>query len=1040
VASRARRSSGWARHPLLLFTILVATPRPAAPGVSRALVGQHSPPSIARGPVLSRPPELRREEALRLEQACSRTHLPTPEAIDSGVAPESIVPHSPLTTAGVQVSERAATADALVFFKNTPLALDATQGSTSTVGEPTLGALGHTAFYAGNWYACVSADAGATFSYIDPRLTFPSANAGFCCDQIAYYEPTRGLLFWTLLYSDDGNTNTIRTAFATSEAEVLGNTWRYVDWHPSNFGFAATGFWLDFPDIAVSNNSLYLTANVFAIGGQESSTGVIARIPLTPLAQGQGFSYDYLVTDRASLRCTHGARSTMYFATHRSTTSMRVYRWTEGSISVSWDDASHAAYSTDSMVAVGPDGRDWAARSDTRILAAAVADGTLWFMWNAAQGGGFPYPYVKVLRLRESDRSVVGDQEIYNLSYAWLYPSIHPDEAGHLGGTIAVGGGSEYPGSAVWIADDVNGGTVAPLENQVFAVGTAGPPDGNWGDFLTTRRNETYGRTWMGAGYSIVGPSGGSVVPRFVWFGRERDGPVCAGASAVSSWRAPGGRLPDALCGWNLVNSAFPETPSLSGGALTLPTSSNNERMYYEQSNADLSVPSLWVIEARLRVVSESHDPPSIARGVAIGFTPAPHEGNFLQIGVGEIFLFASYSGMGDYAQVATDDGPHDYRIEVSGDGPVKVYYDGLLKLSGSLISAPELANFPDLWWGDGTQSASGVSEWTSFTHNGSGRECGHLFDFVSGLGLDFDVIVDGNLWTIGTSGPDLQISKPADDLSFAPQGFTLGAVQSRFIVDGDFSVTVDYELPDFTRDAATAHTLNESILALTPATPGPGPFFEILRFVSGSFPTPYIEAFSSSGAPIGLQPAPPAVVPSGRYRVTRSSDVMTAWYAPLGCEDFTAIGSEGGFSGPMRLELAAAQGTDAAGFDRAHAPVNISFDNLIVDGLIQPAIVAVSSLAAPTSAWLGQSFPNPGRAATTIRLGLPRKSRIRLAVHDVGGRLVRTLFEGAAPAGVQSLAWDGRSTDGRAVPAGVYFYELAIDGKRLSRRLVLLR
>jgi hypothetical protein len=84
---------------------------------------------------------------------------------------------------------------------------------------------------------------------------------------------------------------------------------------------------------------------------------------------------------------------------------------------------------------------------------------------------------------------------------------------------------------------------------------------------------------------------------------------------------------------------------------------------------------------------------------------------------------------------------------------------------------------------------------------------------------------------------------------------------------------------------------------------------------------------------------------------------------------------------------------------------------------------------------------PNPFNPETTIRfeLGVPA-ARVRLAVYDAAGRLVRTLFDGAAGAGPQSVTWDGRDEMGRRLASGVYYCELATEGSRTTQAMVMLK
>ena len=51
----------------------------------------------------------------------------------------------------------------------------------------------------------------------------------------------------------------------------------------------------------------------------------------------------------------------------------------------------------------------------------------------------------------------------------------------------------------------------------------------------------------------------------------------------------------------------------------------------------------------------------------------------------------------------------------------------------------------------------------------------------------------------------------------------------------------------------------------------------------------------------------------------------------------------------------------------------------------------------------------------------------------------MRTLVDGARPAGVHSVTWDGRDDLGRSVAAGLYIYRISVDGHSRTGRMVLL-
>ena len=84
---------------------------------------------------------------------------------------------------------------------------------------------------------------------------------------------------------------------------------------------------------------------------------------------------------------------------------------------------------------------------------------------------------------------------------------------------------------------------------------------------------------------------------------------------------------------------------------------------------------------------------------------------------------------------------------------------------------------------------------------------------------------------------------------------------------------------------------------------------------------------------------------------------------------------------------------------------------------------------------------PNPTSASATVAFYLPRSGRVQLAVYDVAGRLVETLTNRTYPAGYYSVIWKGFSSSGRKMPAGVYFFRLAVDGKPAgAKKMIMVR
>lgn len=396
--------------------------------------------------------------------------------------------------------------------------------------EPTLGTNRDVVFTTGNTYASVSGDSGLTWQFIDPTAVLPNVNG----DQVAYYEPSRDCMFWYLQQNrvpPGTGVNIQRLVVYTSAAATVNNTWAAAwDFSPANFGFDPTLYWLDFPNLATSNNFLYITTNVFLASNPAISSSVICRIPLDQLRAAGGITFQYFNADQG-FRTVTGATDTMYWGTHIYTNRIRIYNWPENTNNISWDDVNHPAYSEAGWVANGPDGRNFAVGADARILGAYVALGEIGFMWNCGTiGSPFPYPYVDSHKFRTSDRGYIVTEPIFNYNTAILYPSVHTNDRGDKGGTIMFGGGNLNPSAMVFIVDGFNANRFSPLENLTVGVSDSGnpptaPPNqrfSRWGDYYATRRNWLSGYTFNGTGDVR---SAGAIIPLDVWFGREQDTP-----------------------------------------------------------------------------------------------------------------------------------------------------------------------------------------------------------------------------------------------------------------------------------------------------------------------------------------------------------------------------------------------------------------------------------------------------------------------------------------------------------------------------------
>lgn len=87
------------------------------------------------------------------------------------------------------------------------------------------------------------------------------------------------------------------------------------------------------------------------------------------------------------------------------------------------------------------------------------------------------------------------------------------------------------------------------------------------------------------------------------------------------------------------------------------------------------------------------------------------------------------------------------------------------------------------------------------------------------------------------------------------------------------------------------------------------------------------------------------------------------------------------------------------------------------------------SRVALPGSVELQSPHPNPFVESAKYSLAVPQAVSLRLSIHDVTGRLVKTLLDRTVEAGRFDLTWDGKDEAGAAVPPGIYFARLVGPG-----------
>ena len=85
-------------------------------------------------------------------------------------------------------------------------------------------------------------------------------------------------------------------------------------------------------------------------------------------------------------------------------------------------------------------------------------------------------------------------------------------------------------------------------------------------------------------------------------------------------------------------------------------------------------------------------------------------------------------------------------------------------------------------------------------------------------------------------------------------------------------------------------------------------------------------------------------------------------------------------------------------------------------------------------------AYPNPFNPVTSLSYDLPYNSVVKITVHDMMGRVVKTLVNDSQTAGFKSVQWSATNDKNEPVSAGLYLYTIQAGEFRQTRKMVLLK
>ena len=375
----------------------------------------------------------------------------------------------------------------------------------------------------GNRYLSYSTDGGSTFTRIDPKTIFPNDAGGFCCDQVIQYVPSIDRFIWLLQYFKGADGKNIERLAAASPEQIISSNctaWTYWDLTSDTFGLGAN--WMDFPDMSVGNNSLYISFDEVNVGL------MVLKIPLNEIRDGSTINFSY--TDPANganvvlCHITQNTADEVFWAGHKDNSTMQVFSWREDSGTYFWRDVSVRNWPNNAISSVTPSGTDWLSTwAGTNIIGATRKGDELWFAWTASSGDGghggfnYPHPHVQIAKIRKNDFTLIDQPQIWNNDHAYAYPTLITNLRNEVASGVAWGGNLYEANSAFGIIGDY----------VVYYNESSTTSHNRWGDYITVRQSSPDHNLFAGFGYAILldtttpNTLGYYYDPFYVQFGRK---------------------------------------------------------------------------------------------------------------------------------------------------------------------------------------------------------------------------------------------------------------------------------------------------------------------------------------------------------------------------------------------------------------------------------------------------------------------------------------------------------------------------------------
>ena len=93
-----------------------------------------------------------------------------------------------------------------------------------------------------------------------------------------------------------------------------------------------------------------------------------------------------------------------------------------------------------------------------------------------------------------------------------------------------------------------------------------------------------------------------------------------------------------------------------------------------------------------------------------------------------------------------------------------------------------------------------------------------------------------------------------------------------------------------------------------------------------------------------------------------------------------------------------------------------------------------------PKNFKLSQNYPNPFNPTTLIKYSLPIDTQVKITIHNLLGKEIKTLVNEGQTSGIRTVKWNGTDFNNQKVSAGLYLYSIQTTKYVNTKKMILLK